>query len=516
MPKVRRTSRVVASLVALPVAATTLIGCGAVSRGPTAGWHLGWRAETVFPGVSTAPATCRFVAKLSGSGSRVRLELTSGSVGQGYTLQAGWVAASSGLTGLDVVPGSSQQLHFGGKPSARVAPNASVLSDPLPFTVQPGTGMTVTLTGSAGDAWTKGIQTEAGGCTTGAPVGAGSLPGRTFNHPANPRWIRSVLVDGPAQRSLVAFGDSITELGGNYTRWSDQLAGAGLTVVNAGVGGGALSAIGLFGTPPGVERAQQVLAEPNVTDLMMLIGTNDLGFGISGAKFLASLDTVLTEAQQKGVQVYVGTIPPRTGYGWSAANEAQRSYVNSQLRGTWLRSRGAILVDTDAVLRDPAKPTRLLPGYDSGDGLHPNALGEARIGRAFLSVVAPLTPPTTPGSASPTPSSTPSSSSSTLAPSTPAPSETPSPSASPSDSSEPTPAIPGEATPTPTPTASSDAATGSPDPGASNLGTPDPSGSDPSNSELPSLDPAAIELAPQTANYLKVRATAPALATWSW
>ena len=214
----------------------------------------------------------------------------------------------------------------------------------------------MTLTAAAGDAPTKGIATEPGGCASGAPTSAGSQPGRVYNHPAKPRWVRSILVNGPAERSVVAFGDSITEgPPGYYARWSDQLAAAGLPVVNAGVGGGAISVHGLFGSLPGIDRERQVLDEPNVTDLAMLIGTNDLGFGVSGANVLAALDTAISDAHRRGIKVYVGTILPRTGYGWSAAQEAQRAYVNSQLRSSWLTSRGGVLVDADAAMRDPGR-----------------------------------------------------------------------------------------------------------------------------------------------------------------
>jgi lysophospholipase L1-like esterase len=33
------------------------------------------------------------------------------------------------------------------------------------------------------------------------------------------------------------------------------------------------------------------------------------------------------------------------------------------------------VIDFDAVVRDPAHPTRILPAFDSGDHLHPNDAG---------------------------------------------------------------------------------------------------------------------------------------------
>jgi lysophospholipase L1-like esterase len=48
----------------------------------------------------------------------------------------------------------------------------------------------------------------------------------------------------------------------------------------------------------------------------------------------------------------------------------------------WIRSNAAGadgVVDVDALLRDPEKPTHLLAAYDSGDHAHPNDAGYAAI-----------------------------------------------------------------------------------------------------------------------------------------
>ena len=37
------------------------------------------------------------------------------------------------------------------------------------------------------------------------------------------------------------------------------------------------------------------------------------------------------------------------------------------------------MLDFDAVLRDPARPSRILPAYDSGDHLHPGDAGLAAL-----------------------------------------------------------------------------------------------------------------------------------------
>ena len=41
------------------------------------------------------------------------------------------------------------------------------------------------------------------------------------------------------------------------------------------------------------------------------------------------------------------------------------------------------IVDFDEALRDPERPTQMLPIYDCGDGLHPSDLGYCSMGDAI-------------------------------------------------------------------------------------------------------------------------------------
>jgi lysophospholipase L1-like esterase len=60
--------------------------------------------------------------------------------------------------------------------------------------------------------------------------------------------------------------------------------------------------------------------------------------------------------------------------------EALRQTVNA-----WIRGSGEFdaVIDSDAVLRDPSHPARLLALYDSGDHLHPNDAGYAAVANAI-------------------------------------------------------------------------------------------------------------------------------------
>jgi lysophospholipase L1-like esterase len=62
---------------------------------------------------------------------------------------------------------------------------------------------------------------------------------------------------------------------------------------------------------------------------------------------------------------------PLEGY-YSAAKEQKRQALNK-----WIRESGAFdgVIDFDAVVRDPNRPSHIQAAFDSGDHLHPNDAG---------------------------------------------------------------------------------------------------------------------------------------------
>ncbi len=205
---------------------------------------------------------------------------------------------------------------------------------------------------------------------------------------------------------VVAFGDSITEGAGAVedqgrpVRYPDRLAarlraapggGAPPAVVNAGISGNRLLADGVG--PKGLARFERdVLARPGVTHVLIMIGINDIGFSMpegaagpvrgqpSAEEITAGLQSLIRQAEARGVRVLRGTLPPFKGASyWSREKEARREAVNR-----WIRSRRdvAAVVDFDAALRDPADPQALKAVYDSGDHLHPGNAGYAAMAAA--------------------------------------------------------------------------------------------------------------------------------------
>jgi hypothetical protein len=91
---------------------------------------------------------------------------------------------------------------------------------------------------------------------------------------------------------------------------------------------------------------------------------------------------------ERGLRMLAATIVPCEGEArCTAAADAERVAVNA-----WIRDAGVFdgVLDFDGVVRDPDRPARLLPAYDSGDHLHPGDAGLAAVAESVdLRLLAP-------------------------------------------------------------------------------------------------------------------------------
>jgi lysophospholipase L1-like esterase len=215
-------------------------------------------------------------------------------------------------------------------------------------------------------------------------------------------------------RVVVAFGDSITQGAGavddhgrpvRYPEKLEERLSSGprgkVSVANAGIPGNRLLADSVG--PKGIDRFEHdALDLPGETHVIILIGINDIGFSLpegaaepvrgkpSAAEITDGLQRLIDMAHAHQVKVLLGTLTPFEGASyWTPEKERRRAAVND-----WIRHRGAkdvvSVVDFDAVLRDPARPSALKAVYDSGDHLHPANAGYAAMANAIdLRALAP-------------------------------------------------------------------------------------------------------------------------------
>jgi lysophospholipase L1-like esterase len=181
---------------------------------------------------------------------------------------------------------------------------------------------------------------------------------------------------------LVMAGDSITKGGlvdaGDRldVRLGYRLFGSlrpeqyGWTIYNQGVGGQQL-----LDQPTDLLNSWPALIEPmSAGDIIFVrIGTNDLFDYQGDAAWTAAYDSIVTQAQAKGIHVLIGEIIP-LGASFSA-HEDLRAQLN-----LWIQQHfgDSIVVHDSAVLHAPSS-VALDPVYSLPDGIHPNAYGYMRM-----------------------------------------------------------------------------------------------------------------------------------------
>lgn len=294
--------------------------------------------------------------------------------------------------------GAGAYASFQGSKEITVAAGAKALSDPIPVAVPSGARLRVDLylpdrTPLAGFHWDARDQTlllRGNVAGRAAAEGGEKLATRAF--------LSAVLVESArAPVAVVALGDSITDGNGSTPgadhRWPDflarRLAPRGIAVLNAGISGNRLLTPGM-GESALARLERDVLQHPGVRAVVVLLGTNDIGW--PGAAFapnealppLSSLTDglrqLIEQARVRGVRVIGGTLMPFEGAlegtplegHYSPEKEALRQQLNE-----WIRHAGAFdaVVDFDRLARDPSRPTRLRAAFDSGDHLHPGDKG---------------------------------------------------------------------------------------------------------------------------------------------
>ncbi len=386
------------------VAALLTPTTAAQAAGPTQ-WVGSW-AVAVTPAGATGlsatgvtDSTVRQVAHLSVGGPSIRLRLSN--VYGEKPLVVGKVTvtprADSGAGTPTVDPAKLVPVTFGGQASATIPVGAEWLSDPVRLAVPDDTDLVIStwFPGPTG----KLTQHPAGFATAFLAAGEKTTdPGTAYQAVGTARYIiEGVDVVSKARGSVVLFGDSITDGARSPVdqnlRYPDQLADRILAaphrqlhgVLNAGIGGNRLlTDAGPSGDSALARFERDVLTQTGVRTVVMLEGINDIG-GSRGAvtadELIAVHQQFVDRAHAAGLRVLGATLVPFEGAGYyTPEGEADRQALNQ-----WIRTSGGYdaVVDFDAAIRDPADPTRLLPAYDSGDHLHPNATGYQAMAAEF-------------------------------------------------------------------------------------------------------------------------------------
>lgn len=401
----------------LLAAALALSGCGSPPQGPRAGgdWGAVWGGAMLAQPATNAgvppwrqpmrDVSLRQIVRVGAAGQALRVRVSNLFGDEPLILGAASVARVQALDPQPVLDGATlTPLRFAGRRDVVVPAHAEVWSDPVELALPALADIAVQWHVEAGPA--QASVHPGSRIRSWATVGNRAHVADWPDAVAQEGWWHLAAIDVRAAKPrpvLVATGDSITDgygvPSGSYERWTDALSRRlvaekrDVSVVNTGIGGGRLLREGLG--PSLVSRFDRdVLERTGVTHAFVLIGVNDLGVSHrqkattpeSRAALLAELKAGFTDlarrARARGVCLFVSTVLPYSGSGYYAPqpeNEADRVALNA-----WLREPGRFdaLVDFDALMRDPARPSRIRAEVDN-DGLHPSLAGYRVMAGAF-------------------------------------------------------------------------------------------------------------------------------------
>lgn len=345
--------------------------------------------------------TVRMIVRPTIAGGAWRVQFSNASDGE--PLRIGRAAIAKSADAGAIRPGTSQALSFAGQADVTIQPGAVVFSDPVTLDVTALELLAISIhlpdDVAVNTVHPLGLRTTyiAKGERTGDTALAGAETNRSYF------WLSGLVAEADAQAgTIVAFGDSITDGYGTTPdagrAWPELLAERlqadartrHLSVINMGISGNRVRRDGA-GLSALARFDRDVLARPGVRWVILLEGINDINFaaipGMPASEAVTAEDLIAAYAQfvdrahLHGIKVMGATIAPTEGtWLYSEKTEQLRQAVNQ-----WIRSSGKFdaLVDFDAVLRDPARPTRLNPAYDPGDNVHPNDAGNAAMARAI-------------------------------------------------------------------------------------------------------------------------------------
>jgi len=380
-----------------------VLGSSAIRARVEDAWVPSWTAslyevepEARLTDEQLTDATLRQAVRLSVGGDRIRLVLSNAAGDRPLAISGVHVALSGSQGTASIDPQSDREVDFGGRPDVEVPAGGDSVSDAVNLRVPPLARLSISMY----FATPPTIQTGHLRSLSSSWLGHGNqLAAATISSAVSiEHWyqLSAVQVEASKVRTIVAFGDSITDGSGSTVngnnRWPDLLAerlqASPVTnrwaVSNQGLAGNRLLAEGRG--PRALARFEHdALSQPHVRTVVLLEGINDLGHLAKTTpqpaarraivrQIIGAYRQIVARAHAHRVRVIGVTLLPFIGSDYlpTPSDEPSRRAINE-----WIRTPGHFdaVFDWDAVVRDPGNPSRFSQEFDSGDHLHPSQSG---------------------------------------------------------------------------------------------------------------------------------------------
>lgn len=375
---------------------------GIVSAAP---WVGSW---SVAPSVTDDPGfnnqTVRQIVRTSigGTSARIRVSNLFGTA----PIVIGNARIARRTRGQQTVTGSDRAITFGGQPNVTVPVGASMVSDAVAFQVPALADVAISLylpqqTPPRSTGHVDGLQDVyiAPGDVSADPAFSGgtanSAGGQSYY------FLTNLDVQNPAATgAVVAFGASITDglasRANTNRRWPNRLA---IRLQRAGMTVGVLNQ-GISGNDFFTDDAGQAGLRRFDRDVLQQAGVKWVVISddavnnllrdppATSTQLIGALRQLIDRAHRANVKVICSTLTP---FNASPEIESTRQEVNAFVQDS---SSGCdAVLDQASAVGDPADPANFLPGYNSGDNLHPNEAGLQAIANAMdLEALAALPP----------------------------------------------------------------------------------------------------------------------------
>ncbi|WP_406160569.1 SGNH/GDSL hydrolase family protein [Streptomyces sp. NBC_01005] len=284
---------------------------------------------------------------------------------------------------MDRVTVSARPVTFAGARTVTVAAGGQVVSDPVTVPVAADSDLVVTLR----------TPTARGPVTVHERSHQTSYVDTAWGTRRTDGWRYLTAVDvhtRTAAGTIAVIGDSLTAGTGSSldtnSRWPDVLAdrlGGRYGVANAGIAGNRIlrDGHGGRGVRASARFEHDVLDVAGVKTVVVALGINDVQQSpqeTDPQRIADGLRAMTRSAHAQGLRVVGATLMPYEGFAtWTPGSDDVRVRVNALIRSGGVFDS---VIDFDAAARDPHRPTRLLPAYDSGDHLHLNDAGYRQLG----------------------------------------------------------------------------------------------------------------------------------------